>query len=127
MPGLAICPYCRATVQPHIDSEGTRICPQCNNQGTAGAGLPNAPGAVASLVFGILAVVTGLLGLIAGPIAVVLAGQARDALRNHPGQYGGDGLASAGRILGFVGIGLSALTLVFAIFVFVLVENLSSH
>lgn len=88
--------------------------------------LPNAPGAVGSLVLGILAVVTGLAGIIAGPIAIYLANQARDAMQERPGVYGGAGLASAGRILGIVGLALSAVSILFAAFMFVLAANLSS-
>jgi hypothetical protein len=68
----------------------------------------NAPGAVASLVYGII----GLLfcGVIFGPIAIAKANKARSAMATNP-TYGGGGYATAGLVLGIVDL------VVFAVFV----------
>jgi len=77
----------------------------------AHAPMRTAPGAVASLVCGIL----GLLcfGFLFGPIAIILATQARGAVRRGRGIYSGDGLAIAGLVLGIIGTALHAVWLVF--------------
>ena len=71
----------------------------------AGAARGNAPSAVPSLVCGILAVVLGPLGIILGPIAVFMGLAARGEMARNPGRYAGEGMATAGIILGAVGRG----------------------
>jgi hypothetical protein len=61
-----------------------------------------AKGAVAALVWGILAV--ACCGLIGGGIALYYGSQARYRVRASNGRLGGDGLALAGMILGGLGI-----------------------
>ena len=67
--------------------------------------------AIASMVFGILAwVALPLLGAI---LAVVLGHVARAEIRRAPpGSIGGDGMAVAGLVLGYVHLALAALVLV---------------
>lgn len=67
------------------------------------------PKAIMSLVFGVL----GVFGLIPvlGPLtALYLARQAMREMANNP-QAPGYGLAIAGRILGYIGVGLTLLAL----------------
>jgi hypothetical protein len=60
----------------------------------------NAPGAVPSLVLGILGVTICAL---CAPFAIWQGNQAKHAIANSGGQYGGGGMATAGQILGWVG------------------------
>src|ERR1700687_5449838 len=93
-------------------------------------GMPiEAPGATASMILGIVAVVLapigcfcGFLEIVALPlgiVAVVLAFRARGRIAQSPGTLGGSGKALAGLITGFVAIGLAliagVLILIFAV------------
>jgi hypothetical protein len=69
----------------------------------------NAPGAVGSLVCGILSIFC--CGIIFGTIAIALANQTRSAVALNPGLYTGEGMATAGRILGIIGLVLSAIVI----------------
>lgn len=146
MPGFVICPYCGATVQALVGPDGRKLCPACSNRGQPayaqppaqpyaqpayqpqpvyyGGEMPNAPGAVGSLVCGILAILTGILGLVLGPIALVQGNNALRGIEANPGRFGGEGMARAGRILGIVGIVIGAASIILAAVVFALVANL---
>src|SRR5512140_3371363 len=102
------CMSCGAEIPP-----GERYCGNCGRavdgplQGSMGAVRSTAGDtsgkAIASLVL-------GLLGLFAIPVigsvlAIVLGGQAKREIAAEP-RLGGEGLASAGVILGWVGVGL---------------------
>ncbi|MGH9245533.1 MAG: DUF4190 domain-containing protein [Acidimicrobiales bacterium] len=55
------------------------------------------------------ALITGILslfcfGIILGPVAIVLANQAKNEIRASGGTQGGDGLATAGMVLGIIGL-----------------------
>lgn len=60
----------------------------------------NAPYSVATLILGILSLVTGCLyaGLILGIIGVVLGKKGKKAVAVNPGTYKGTGMLSAGYI-----------------------------
>jgi hypothetical protein len=73
--------------------------------------------AVAALIFGIVGLV--VCPLIPSIVAVILGSQARARIASNP-DLDGDGLAKAGVILGWVGIGLSALGVVFVVLAFAL-------
>ena len=73
---------------------------------------PNPPGAVASLVCGILAVVFAyvpVLGVVLGIAAMVNAGRARSALAAGPDLWLPSGLPTAGQTCGIIGAVLSSL------------------
>ncbi len=146
--GLLVCPYCKASVRPLVGPDGRKLCPSCRNTGrlTPAAGppplpplppappppasspqRPTVPGAVPSLVLGIIGVLTGPLGLLLGIIAIVLGRSAKRKLRDHPGQYGGDGLASTGQILGIVAIVLGVVTTIAMVAAFAAVFALISE
>jgi Domain of unknown function (DUF4190) len=75
-----------------------------------GTGVPvpqNSSKAVVSLVFGVVGFI--LLPLIAGIVAVVVGYNARKEIRESAGMLSGDGMATAGIILGWVNIGLTVL------------------
>ena len=64
--------------------------------------LPNAPGAVASLVCGIIGVALVCAGLVLGIVAIMQSKKAKRLIAANPGQYGGAGMATAGFILGII-------------------------
>ncbi len=68
--------------------------------------LANAKGAVASLVIGISSLVLGVCGcgIILGPIAIYQGSQARFRIRASNGRLGGNGLALAGMLLGWLAV-----------------------
>lgn len=80
------------------------------------AELPKAPGAVASMVLGIVSVCFGAFGLILGIIALKYSKQARHEIARHPGKYGGDDMATAGKVMGIIGIILGSFFVVYFIF-----------
>jgi hypothetical protein len=73
------------------------------------------PNATVSLVFGIFSIVTcicyGIIGLPLGIAAFVLGNKAIKINRENPEEYKGSGHASAGKVLGIVGIILNLLFL----------------
>lgn len=58
--------------------------------------------AIASLVLGILSLI--VFGIILGPIAIVLGTKAKKRIAASGGQVGGSGMATAGMVLGVLGI-----------------------
>lgn len=86
MAGSMFCSYCRATTSPDGLYHGPRI---------------NAPGATASLVCGIISLL--FCGLVFGIIALVQANKAKRVIAENP-TYGGGGMATAGTVLGVIGL-----------------------
>ena len=72
--------------------------------------LPNAPGAVASLVLGIISIPICQL---CGPFAYYYGKRAEEAVDASGGTLGGRGMASAGKILGIIGTVLLGLWIVY--------------
>jgi len=91
MAGVALCPGCRAICTPDGLYHGPRT---------------NAPGAVKSLVCGLIGLV--VCGIVLGPIAISSANSAREAMARDP-SLGGEGLATAGKVLGVIDLVLFAL------------------
>jgi hypothetical protein len=76
--------------------------------------------AIVSLIFGIL----GLVGICPGLgsiVAVITGGMAQREIQSDPVRFTGDGLAKAGLILGWIGIGLVALGICAAIVYFLFI------
>jgi hypothetical protein len=96
--GYKKCGACNSEIM-----ESDSICPYCNSitsaDGIYHGPTENAPGAVASLVFGIL----GLLvcGLIFGIVAISKSKTAKEHIASDP-RYTGGGLATAGLVLGII-------------------------
>jgi hypothetical protein len=70
------------------------------------------------------ALVSSIAGFVLCPVVLhvvglVLASQSLSTIRANPGQFAGDGMAKAARILSIVGLVLSAITAVVLILVFV--------
>jgi hypothetical protein len=97
-PGMMACPTCRATLLA-----GTMVCNVCraitSPDGIYHGPKTNAPGAVASLVCGIIGLL--ICGVVLGPIAISQANNAKRAIENDP-TLGGSGLATAGFVLGII-------------------------
>ncbi|HET6397952.1 MAG TPA: DUF4190 domain-containing protein, partial [Candidatus Thermoplasmatota archaeon] len=72
-----------------------------------------APGAMASMVCGIVAIPTmfiWLLGLVPAIIAIVLGNRALATIRSTPGAYDGESQAKIGRLLGYLALALVGVT-----------------
>jgi hypothetical protein len=81
---------------------------------------PYPPGAVASLVFGILAVVTGLmpvLGFCLGLIAISSSRRAHSSLMAMPEMYQPGGLHTAGMVTGIIGLLMSIFATVWGVMI----------
>ena len=102
------CPHCGKLI-----SKATNFCIHCK-RATTPDGIyrgpkANAPGAVASLVWGSVGMF--ICGFILGIIAIVKSSQAKKAIEADP-RLGGAGLATAGMVLGIIAIVLHALFLI---------------
>lgn len=77
------------------------------------------PNATLILVFGILSIVTcccyGVIGLILGIVAIVLAKKATQVYSENPEAYTGFQNVKTGKVLAIIGIVLSALYLIFVL------------
>ncbi len=91
---------------------------QFNQQFAQSFGQPQLPNSTAVLVLGIVSIVGcscyGIVGLITGIIALVLAGKANALLRQNPGKYSEASLKNlkAGRVCAIIGTSLSAVFLI---------------
>lgn len=65
---------------------------------------PNAGGAVASMVLGIVSMFLCCFGWITGIIAVALAAKAMKQISDSGGQYSGRGMAITGLVLGIIAL-----------------------
>ncbi len=92
--------------------------------------IPNATGA---LVLGILSLVFsfcyGIIGIILGIIGLILANKATQLYEQNPGAYSQSsyGNAKAGKITSIIGLVLSALVLLYFIFVLVMIGSAMSN
>jgi DNA-directed RNA polymerase subunit RPC12/RpoP len=79
----------------------------------------NAPYSVAALATGIISLacilgfvtfpMAGIIGILAGPAAVILALSSKGMIQRNPGRYSGDGMATAGLVMGIIGLALGIL------------------
>ena len=77
--------------------------------------VPDHPKSTAALVVGIISIAGAffcVLPILAAPVAWVLGVQARKEIRNAPQQWGGEGKATAGFVLGIIGTVLLVLGLI---------------
>ncbi len=97
-PGMKRCPSCRSKIH-----EMEQLCPYCDAvtspDGVYRGPRENAPGATASLVYGILGFF--ICGVIFGILAIVKSKEARDLIASNP-RYQGGGMATAGLVLGII-------------------------
>lgn len=113
-PGTMNCPRCGLVV-----TIGTPLCPACraitSPDGIYHGPKTPAPGATKALVLGLIGLV--FCGVIMGPLAISSANQAKAAMANDP-SLGGDGMATAGKVLGIIDIVL------FVIYVLIRVSSI---
>ncbi len=103
------CPKCGA---PNADMATT--CQECGTALPARQATPKISStATASLVCAILG--WSVLPVIGAIIAVILGHMAKNEIKASGGSLGGDGIATAGLVLGYAGISLAALGLMLAI------------
>lgn len=99
-PGKKKCPHCGK-----INSSRAKICRSCKKVPTADGVYrgrkTTAPGATASLVYGILSIF--ICGIIFGLLAIQKSNEAKAAMDRDP-SYEGEGLATAGKIIGIIGL-----------------------
>jgi hypothetical protein len=97
-PGMVHCRSCR-----HVIQMGDLICPYCraitSPDGIYHGPKYNAPGAVQSMVFGIIGLL--ICGVVFGPLAIARANSAKREIAMNP-TYGGGGYATAGLVLGIL-------------------------
>jgi hypothetical protein len=83
------------------------------------------PNATAVLVLGICSIVTcccyGIIGLILGVVALILAKKDIQLYNENPEVYEGYSNLNTGKILAIIGIILSSIYLVFTLYIFVVV------
>jgi hypothetical protein len=100
--------FCRICGEPLA---GANFCPRCG--AAADAVRPASEGtsgnAIASLVLGIVGLV--IFPVVPSILAIVLGRSAKRDIRERPG-LSGEGLATAGIVLGWVGVALIALAVV---------------
>jgi len=92
-------------------------CPECGTQVMQWASQTQSSGkAITSMVLGILAIITclgyGILGVPCGIVAIVFAKKARLAVQQGTAPASSLGMATAGRVCGWIGLILSALYLI---------------
>lgn len=120
---MAFCVHCGASLAG-VAVEG--VCPSCGAPvkdsfavGASGSGSDSGL-AVASMVVGIVSVVGcmfyGLPSIVCGPVAIVLAQKAKNAIRDGRRSPSGSGFAQAGLITGIVGSVLGFLGLALIVF-----------
>jgi hypothetical protein len=77
--------------------------------GPSYAAPPNSSMALVSLISGILGI--SFIPIVGSIVAVITGSMARKEIRESYGALGGDGLATAGLVLGWIGIGLTVIGL----------------
>jgi len=78
-------------------------------------------------IVGMLGLVTFGAGFLISPFALGYGLSSRRAIREHPDQWGGEGMAVSGIILGAVGVVLLTLAILAALVVAILVMNGTLH
>lgn len=112
------------------DLMGVRIgdrCPECGTQVLQFAGQPTQTSgkAIASMVLGIISIIScGAYGVIGMPCAILalhFGKKARLAIQAGAAPASSQSMASAGRICGWIGVGLNAFALLFLLFYLLLI------
>ncbi len=103
-------------------------CPECGSEVKqfASPGAQTSGKAITSMVLGIISIVTcmgyGIVGLPCGIIAVIFAKKARLAIQAGSAPASSQGMATAGKVCGWIGIVLNSLMLAYlVVIIFVLI------
>jgi len=102
-------------------------CPECGTQVMqfASQSTQSSGKAITSMVLGIVSIIScmayGIIGLPCGIIAVVFAKKARIAIQDGTAPVSSQGMATAGKVCGWIGIILSSLMLVYFLFIILVV------
>lgn len=113
-------------------NQGTPNPQQVNQQFGQVFGQQQLPNSTAVLVLGIISIVGcfcyGIIGLILGIIALVLASKANTLIEQNPGTYSESSVKNmkAGRVCAIIGTSISALYFVFLILYFIFVGAMIS-
>jgi hypothetical protein len=118
--GSKFCENCGIELAPSSPAKGEEIEEkalaqpvQPSQQITVTTGPPSSGLAIASLVLGILGWV--FLPIIGHALAVIFGHMAKSEIRNSGGQLGGEGMATAGLVLGYSGLGIACLATILII------------
>lgn len=102
-------------------------CPECGTQVMQFASQTHLSSgkAIASMVLGIVSIIGcfayGIISLPCGIIAVVYAKKARLAIQNGTAPVNSQGMATAGRVCGWIGIVLGSLMFAYLLFILIVV------
>src|SRR3954471_16937439 len=100
--------------QPQQDQPQWGQSPEWGQQQQWGGQSPRTPGsATAALILGICALV--ICPLICGPLAIVYGNKAKSEINSSNGRLGGAGLATAGIVLGWIGVAFAVIGILFVI------------
>ena len=100
--------------QPQQDQWGQQQQPQWGDQQQQWQSGPSTPGsATAALILGICALV--ICPLICGPLAIVYGNKAKSEINSSNGNLGGAGLATAGIVLGWIGVAFAVIGILLVI------------
>tara|TARA_R110002073_G_scaffold1715_3_gene12405 strand:- start:162460 stop:162936 length:477 start_codon:yes stop_codon:yes gene_type:complete len=100
-------------------------CPECGNQVMPfGTNNQTSGKAIASMVLGIISIVTcmgyGIIGMPCAILAIIFAKKARLAIRAGTAPASSKGMASAGRVCGWIGVVLNSFMLIYLLIVIVI-------
>ncbi len=100
------------------------MAPPVYAQPTMGYSVPTAPEALWSMILGIASLVC--CGLVLGIPAIILGSSAKKKIASSGGTFGGEGMAKAGVIMGWISVGFSVLAFAFWVLVLILGSSSSS-
>jgi len=98
-------------------------CPECGTQVMqfASQSAQSSGKAITSMVLGIVSIIScmayGIIGLPCGIVAVVFAKKARLAIQDGTAPVSSQGMATAGKVCGWIGIILSSIMLLYFLFI----------
>ena len=116
--------HCRNCGQMIDEIGGGNFCPGCGQplRQMHHSSAPTSGFAIASLVMGILSIIScffyGLPTIVFGPLAIVFASMARGQVASGAASPASLGLASAGRIMGIIGLSIVAAVILVVVIAF---------
>ena len=102
-------------------------CPECGTQVMqfASQSAQSSGKAITSMVLGIVSIIScmayGIIGLPCGIVAVVFAKRARLAIQDGTAPVSSQGMATAGKVCGWIGIILSSIMLLYFLFIILVI------